>query len=504
MVNKYDVVVIGAGLGGLSSAALLAKNGMSILLLERSHLPGGYATSFVRGRFEFEVSLHELSGIDLIEKRGTLYRYLDTLGVANKVKFASLDHFYRAVFPDLDITIPIGREKVESVLIDNFPREPDGIKKILDEIYATSRALSALSRGKPETAKEEVKHSLFDKMYKTWGEVVNSYVKDIKLRAALGVIWPYLGLPPSQLSYLVMATGLVSYITRGPKQIIGKSTTLANAFVEVIEENGGEIRLNCGAKKILSDDEKVKGVVTDSDEEIGTDCIVSNVNPIAVVLNLIGRDKVPQPFLKTIRSSEVSASAVGVYMGLDVTCKELGVNDFEIFYYDQYDFDRIYESRKKFAEPEGFVLAAYNQADPNFSPPGTSVIVLVSLSDAELWYKVPPARYVETKNRFADMIINKAEKYVPGLREHAEVVEVATPITFMRFTGNPGGSYLGFTYSTKDNPLTRMPQEGPFKGLYFTGAWTQPGGGYETTILSGAMVAQKILALTKARNKGSG
>ena len=82
--SRYDVIVVGAGLGGLSAATRLAKSGLDVLILERHNLPGGYATSFVRGRFEFEVSLHELSGIGPPDKRMSLFDYLPDLGVAQR------------------------------------------------------------------------------------------------------------------------------------------------------------------------------------------------------------------------------------------------------------------------------------------------------------------------------------------------------------------------------------------------------------------------------------
>jgi phytoene dehydrogenase-like protein len=110
MPKKYDAIIIGAGLGGLSTATMLARKGVSVLLLERHNIPGGFATSFVRGRFEFEVALHEISGIGPPEDRGSLYRYLDYLGVAGKVDFLNISNLYRSVYPDIDITLPAGRK----------------------------------------------------------------------------------------------------------------------------------------------------------------------------------------------------------------------------------------------------------------------------------------------------------------------------------------------------------------------------------------------------------
>ncbi len=125
MTKHYDVIVIGAGLGGLSVATMLAKNGLGVLLLERHNVPGGYATSFVRGRavgeqpYEFEVALHELSGVGPPGRRGAVYRYLEYLGMADKVEFLHVPNLYRSVFLDpsgwspsglgLDVTLPTGR-----------------------------------------------------------------------------------------------------------------------------------------------------------------------------------------------------------------------------------------------------------------------------------------------------------------------------------------------------------------------------------------------------------
>ncbi|MEM3587398.1 MAG: NAD(P)/FAD-dependent oxidoreductase [Candidatus Jordarchaeaceae archaeon] len=500
MSEKYDAIVIGAGLGGLSAAATLAKNGQNVLLLERHYRPGGYAGSFVRGRFEFEISLHQLSGLNLEAKSGSFYQSLESLGITKRVEFVRLTNLYRSVFPDLDITLPAGRENAEGVLVDVFPHESGGIKRFLDRVEAVNRSLNALGSGvTSEKEKKEIKESVFDYKDATLEEVLYKDVKDPKARAVIAQIFAYFGLPPSRVSYLMYAIGWGEYLRYGGAQIRGTSQMLCNAFVDIIQEMGGDVRFNCGAKKILVNGGKVTGVVTDYGEKINSDYIISNVSPITTCAELIGIDKCPSSFFKTLNAKELAIGTICVYMGLDISHEELGINEFEIFLNSGYDYEASWEKIMTCLEPDDFSFTVYNAAYPDASPPGTTIVVLTAPSYAEPWYNVPPSKYVEIKNRVADGMIKKAEKFAPGIREHIEVIEVATPLTNMRFTGNPGGSIYGWPYSPKESIFYRLSQEGPLRGLYFAGAWTQIGGGFQPCIMSGMMAAQKVIAEKRSR-----
>jgi len=317
------------------------------------------------------------------------------------------------------------------------------------------------------------------------------------VRAIVSQLWIYLGLPPKKADYIIFAVAMSHLYHYGGTQIRGKSHALANAFVEVITEHGGEVRLGCEAKKILTQGNRVEGVLTRDGERVSSEFVVSNANPITMTQELIGADKIPETYFDKLRSNEVGISLLGVYMGLDVPHTKLGIDEFEIGQNDHYDIDRIYDKAFTLEEPGMQLITTYNVAYPDYSPPGTSVVVLSAPSYADPWYNVPPSKYVETKNRLAEQLITKAEKIAPGLREHIEVVEVSTPLTIMRFTGNHGGTYLGFSFSTAGSPPLRLPQEGPLEGLYLAGAWSQPGGAYENCILSGKNAAEMILAKKK-------
>jgi prolycopene isomerase len=117
--------------------------------------------------------------------------------------------------------------------------------------------------------------------------------------------------------------------------------------------------------------------------------------------------------------------------------------------------------------------------------------------NGEPWYQVPPAEYVDIKNRIADKMIDVVERVSPGLRERTEVIAVATPITNMRYAGTMGGSIYGFNQPPRDNVVWRMGHRGPIDGLHFVGAWTRPGGGFEPAIMSGQMAGGAVLSRIK-------
>jgi phytoene dehydrogenase-like protein len=500
MKSKYNAIVIGAGLGGLSAATMLARNGLEVLLLERHNVPGGYATSFVRGKYEFEIALHELSGIGPEDHRGGLYRYLEYLGVSEKVSFILLPNLYRSVFPDLDVTLPAGKESYEAELCRVFPHEAKSIQRFLKRIFDLGRDYSRIIRsggpGNKLTMPFRYPH-FFRYLPTTWGQVLNRDIHDQKVRAVLSQYWGYVGMPPSKISFLYFAMTLAAYIRRGGAFPKGRSQALSNAFAAQYEQLGGEIRLNCGVRKILTRDGRVTGVITDAEDEIHADWILSNADPITTCRDLIGIDKVPPSFFTNLQSSQVAASTINVYLGVDRSAEEMGLTEHEIFVNQDYDFDSHYNKMKHIEPPGAIAITCYNAVYPDISPPGSSIVVLTALAFGEPWYRVAPEAYFDTKNRLADEMIRIAERIAPGLREYAEVVEVSTPLTNMRYAGAMGGSIYGFNQPPRDNMVWRMGHRGPLERLYFVGAWVRPGGGFEPVIMSGQIAGRSILKKMK-------
>ncbi len=507
-MNDYDVVVVGAGLGGLSAATWLAKEGRKVLLLERHRVPGGYASSFKRGRFEFEISLHELSGLGTAADKGPLWKLFEQLGIFDKVEFFPIPEYYRSVFPDVDVTIPLGREAFEEEMIRQFPDQADGLREFSAACFDfASQALKANRLGmKNAMAQPEQFPALMKFFGKSLSDVLDPMVSDEKARAVLGQAWGYYCQPPSELSFTIYALGTVSYLRFGPAHIRGTSQSLSQAFMDIIQENGGDVWLNNGAAKILATGGKVYGVETDSGEKIDCPYVVSNANPMTTCLDLIGPDEIPGWYLKRLGAGSGGASTFNVYLGLDRDYEELGFKNHETFVNTDYDLDGHYQLMKKAieSEPAEAAVTAYNAVDRSYSPPGTTMMVITMIARAEPWLKLSADEYARTKDAVADRVIGLAERIAPDIRKHIEEVEVATPLTNARYTGNPAGSIIGFNETFKGTGMVRMPPRGPLEGLYFSGAWVNIGGGYEPSIVSGYLSTRKVLEDMESGGRDAG
>jgi prolycopene isomerase len=496
-VKDFDAIIVGAGLGGLSAATALSQAGKKVLLMERHNVPGGYASSFLRGRFEFDASLHELSGVGAGPAKGPLWMLLKQYGVADKVEFVPIPDLYRCVLPEVDMTIPVGRAEFEEVLCGRFPSQAQGIRDFTATAFDFAlEAIQAnmLGRG-PDNLDLSSLPKLRANMGRTMAEVCFPLIEDPQARAVVSQLCQYLGQPPSKVGFLPFAMALFSYLSFGPVHIRGTSQALSQAFVEVIEENGGEVWLNNGASRLLVADGRVRGVVAEDGAEVFCTHVICNANPLVTCFKLIGRDNVPPWYLKRLTAWSPGLSTFSVFLGLDRECGDLGLSTHETFVGTDYDLDRLYDaaSQDLDADVPGAGVTAYNAADPDFSPPGTSVVVITLGAFPEPWLRLDPSQYNDAKSRVADKALGMAETVAPGLRGHIEVMEAATPLTNIRYAHNPGGSYSGFAESRFPADLPQLPSRGPLEGLYFANAWVRIGGGYMPCIFSGHLAAKDVL-----------
>ena len=248
--DEYDVIVVGSGLGGVSTAALLAKHGRRVLLLERGEGAGGYAHAFSRGPYTFDPAIHVIPELELIDG---LLRHLE---VRDAITLLPVDSLYHAIFPDLKLHVPFGLEPFIATHLRHFPGEEQGIRRffnlrtqIFDEV---SRLPMQLGVGEIDQAAGQFP-TLFKYRTATLQAVVEEHLADPRLRAACTAFWSYLGLPPSRLSFLHFSQ-LLGVFLDGGFYCQGSFQKLVDAFVTALERNGGELALKCHVDRILVQD----------------------------------------------------------------------------------------------------------------------------------------------------------------------------------------------------------------------------------------------------------
>ncbi len=496
---EYDAIVIGAGNGGLTAGATLAQRGVNVLLLERHNIPGGCATSFCRGRFEFEVSLHQLSGLGSVEKPGPLRGTLDRLGVMDKLEFVQMQDLYRVIVPDrLDITLKPDLGEMIAELQKHFPQEKEGIAAYFDFLYKLFMQVIGVFYLKDPEASREKYPLYYQYALKTVDEVMNRFIHDPLLKTALSPYWAYMGLPPGYMSIVDMAAMFFAYLEFKPYHIKGGSQTLSNALADKIIKKGGTIRFNCPVKKIIVNQGAVKGVITEDGEEISAKYVISNASKVSTYVEMMDEDQVPDEVTAQIKQCSLSQSAFTLYLGLDCEPGAAGLTQSTNFILGGTDPESSYRKMKvrDIDDEDSMVLSCYNLIDPDFSPKGTCQVAIVTLKYGDTWLNIPPAEYAKEKYRVADAMLKVAEKAFPDLRRHIEEIEIATPLTHLRYLGHPKGSIYGFDHHIKNSELF-IPPQSTVQGLYSAGGWIGYNG-YQPTLDSGVMAAKALLTDMKA------
>ena len=494
--GEFDAVVIGSGLGGLSFAAALARQGFRPLVLEQHVVPGGYATTFRRkGGFVFDVSLHST----VVGERGGLHNLIPGFPEIDDVEFIPHPSLYRVIFPDYDIRVP--QQDVPGyvrTLAGHFPEEKEGIEGLFSDMDGLEKDLTRYSQagGQVDMRTMATEFAFLLKFFnKTWGAVVDTRLKNEKLKAVVSALWGYYGLPPSRLSSFYYALPTISYMKEGGYYPRGRSQKISDALVGFIRDKGGEVKLNTRVEKILVDDGAAYGVKTGDGQEFRARVVVSNANAVDTFGKLMGDRDVAADFKARMDKFSVSLSSFQVFLGLNKDLVgESGIQDSEIFCETGYDIEAGYKSCLEARVGDGgYGLTLYDNIYPGYSPPGKNTLIIISLQGFDHWQpyeadyrKGNKTDYRREKERMADVLIDKVEQtLLPGLRKAVQVREVGTPLTNVRYTSNTRGAIYGWDQTLDNTPPRRFPHRTPVKNLFLSGAWTNPGGGYGAVLSSG-------------------
>ena len=499
MAAKYDVVVVGAGNAGLSAAVKCAVEGKKTLLIDQHNLPGGCASSFRRGRFEFDPSVHEICDFGPEDNKGHVRLLMERNGV--NVDWVTVPECYRCIstYSDgtpMDVTMPCGREEYIAAMEKYVPGSRESMEKFFDLLLEIRAAKVYMNDGTPNDAKYMQKN--FPNTLRSCGYDALQVMKALKIPQKaidiIGVYWPYLGVPLDTVNFFHFGNMIDMYVIRQAVIPHHTSHEISMTFMNRFYELGGEAWFNCRAEEFLFDGDRVCGVRT-SLGDVECDQVLANINPDIIDAKMIPKEMVPErdKKLSAARNKKFSTKFCMIYMALNKPAEELGLNDYCVFFAETADSRKEYEYMKSI-DNDYNILISYNTLIPDFSPEGTCVISFTKLfSESDDWAKLTPEEYYKVKDKMIEKCIDDVKKRLGiDISPYIEEVEVATPMTFARYLGTPDGTPYGFELSDWDGIIARMMDiEADFtiKGLRHIGAGSFMADGYSSTWINGDLSA---------------
>lgn len=504
----WDAVIIGAGMGGLAAAIELSLQGKKVMLLEQRNIPGGLATSLVRGRFEFEATQHGMQGIGPKENPKVIRKFLEEAGV--ECEFSTIPEAYRLVIPEanLDVVIPYNVNETIEVIDKEAPGSKEPLTKLMelcDEIHETVNYFS-LHGGKKGSSKLD-KFSKHKSFYRTAGYTAEEVIKTFKLpERALHIIYPYwlyLGVPLNKVAFTTWACMISDFFDEGAAVLNNNSYGLSLAMEKRIIELGSSIKYNTRAEKIVVDGDKIVAVVTDKEEIIETNYVISSAYPNKVYGTMIyPEEAIPKEAYKLNNARLMGSSAFCIFLGLNLPPEKLNITNYSYFVSNTIDSDVMYENTKNLDIPKYYTAVCLNKIVPSCTEVGTTQLSIAGMQKGEAWEHVTPDEYSSIKRNISKaMIENFSEVLGVNLFDHIEEIEISTPISIARYTGSWNGSIYGYEHRTWNSIATKIESEDSekyIKGLEFAGAHASTGNGFAYCIRSGKRAAKAVLKQMKA------
>ncbi len=490
--TSWDAIVVGSGLGGLSAAARMASAGLRVLVLEQHVYAGGYAHHFlrkVRGTktvYEFDVALHQTGDL---EPGRVMYDRLSKLGVLEQIRLRQFDVAYRTVGPAHDHRIPADAGAYEELLCASYPDQAKGVRAL----FQTLREIDAPGDD------GGLSPAAFAAMGTSHQRLMDDHVRDERIQSIFSTLWGYIGLLPEDASAFSYARMWSSYHLGGCFYVEGGGQALSDAFVRVIEANGGRVLLRAEVTAIETQDGRVTGVATRRRGRFRAPVVVSNAAAPLTFRDLLDDPTLAAAELERIDGLPLSCSIHQTYLGIRGDAARLGMADRTAFFVRSYDFA---EERRALEEGDyerqGWLLGNHTLADPAHVPAGRSVLHAALLANGRLWEGLEEAAYRERKRELEAFLVDRVADVIPDVRDRIEICETGTPHTMQRYSWNPTGSIYGFAASVGNPhlaPRTSVP------GLYVAGAWGFPAAGFEGTMLSGWNTAGLVFEDVEGRDR---
>jgi prolycopene isomerase len=495
--SYYDTVIIGAGLGGLSCGAYLAKGGKSVLICEQQSRPGGYCVGYSSptGKFQVELSLQYLM---MCDEGNWVDVVLRELGVRDRINFKLLDKFLRIIGPDYDVTLTHDHAQTECELVSTFPSEEKKISRLMRDARQLSRlthipidSIELMSRrDKISTFLQMLPISSLLKRYGTMTVMDGIQMfHDPRFQAFLFSL-----VPRPEAAFF--ATLLMLSLTLVWLPSHGGANALVKVFLDALRENNGTIACNTLVRRICVNNGRAVGVELANGQRINAESVVSNADAHLTFMQMLSPKDFHPRFLNELEQRPIAPSIFSVWLGVDLDLHSFGHTTGRVIYNPTHDLSALIDT-----DPMQCSLTVnmYSLDDPSVAPPHHHTVLIQALfpyNYNETWGVKPDGTrgecYQQIKNDVANALIKSAETILPSLSQHVLEREITTPLTYERYTLNKYGSIHGWL-QTPEWVFSQASQRTPVKRLYQAGHWIVPGG-IPSVIRSGRNAAKLVLA----------
>jgi phytoene dehydrogenase-like protein/radical SAM superfamily enzyme YgiQ (UPF0313 family) len=477
--SRFDAVIIGSGLGGLTCGAFLARAGMRVCVLERHSKIGGYAHSFRRGAFTFESGIHSVP----MGKGGVIDHLLSLLGVADRITTIELPELYHVQSPAFSFTMPSRQDDIHAALNQAFPHERQNLSRLFAEFKRFDDAIIGTLYSWETNFGDEDREFVSQFHNLSYEQFINRWLQDEKLKQAFFGQWPYGGGSPDFGGALFYAMMFVLHYRDGTHSLKGGFKTLADALAGVITAHGGAVRTRSAVAGIAAENHRVRSVVLDNGEEIEAGLVVSNISPYQLHAHVLPEASRSSRYLRRLSNLRPSVSAFVVYCGLKDSARAILPHD-TTFWYASPDSGAIFKKvcRDDHETLDHFICLR----SPHETAASTlTMLYFLNKSSSNDWTRDKPA--------WTERMLAHAERLFPGLGGSIDLVEAGSPATFERYTANTDGALYGFENTKNIYGEAKLPITTHLDNLYQTGHWGKPGGGVLNVMFNGYAAYHTIM-----------
>ncbi len=509
----YDVIVIGSGIGGLCSAALLSQMGKKVLVLEQHYTAGGFTHAYEREGYEWDVGVHYIGDMGRKSQGRGLFDYIS----GGQLKWAEMDPVYdRIILGDEHFDFVAGKENFKNSLKLQFPDDTVAIDQYVDLVMTTTKYMAAVSQTKAMprplaklmslSSKNKFPDYALDSSY----NVLKGLTDNEKLIAVLCGQWGDHGCPPKESVFLMHAL-IAGHYFNGGFYPVGGASKIAETIIPQIQVSGGDVLTYADVQEILIVDDRAVGVEMVDGHCLYADYIISNagvVNTFTKLLPVAISDKFG--YRDRVQSLGTSMSHGGMYIGLRGTADELQLPKTNLWIYlDQHHDENVAALRKDPSAPLPLVYVSFPSAkDPDFQRrhPGRSTIeIVIGPCDFEQYRQWADKTwgkrgddYEALKADLSERMLAALYKQLPHLQGKIDYSEISTPLSTNHFCRYKQGEAYGLAHTKARFEQEWLTPKTRVKGLYLTGQDLISCG------VVGALMAGMVTAMSVVGFRGAG